>query len=170
VPTYQIVFFVGEQSVPATVNEVCRVVEVDGGYQWRGGRFAMSDQFQSMLQAVLDRANLAPARPDHLTVAVQTPQTESSPLTVSDHQLMLALYDQIFRLPETAAQPECPPNADKLAGRGMFVTLDFTQWNLPLVRIDTYQGRCSYVQLTTTDQRLQGDQAFWDLVKRAQTP
>ena len=42
VPTYQIVFFVGEQPVPASVYNVCQTVEVDAGYQWRGGWFAMN--------------------------------------------------------------------------------------------------------------------------------
>jgi hypothetical protein len=169
-PTDQLVFFVGEQAVPASVYEGCQAVEVDGGHQWRGGTFAMNDQFRSMLQAVLDGATFAPAQPDHLAVAVEHGQTTSYQENFSDRQVMLALYDQIFRLPETAAQSGCPSNADKLAGSGTFTTLTFSQWDLPLVRIDTYQGSCSYVQLSDTGQRLQGNQTFWDLINRALAP
>ena len=170
VPTYQIVFFAGDQPVPASVNDVCQTVEVDGGYQWRGGRFATNDQFRSMLQAVLAGATFAPAQADHLAVAVNTPQTVSPYVNVSDHQLILALYDQVFLLSKTEPQPGCPPTTEKLAGSYTFTAFAFTEWDLPLVQIDTYQGSCSYVQLSDTGQRLQGTQTFWNLVNRVLAP
>ncbi len=83
---------------------------------------------------------------------------------------MLDLYAQVFKLPETAAQPDCPPESDKLAGKGTHTTLTFMQWDLPLVRIDTYEGSCSSVQLNETGEWLQGNQAFWDLLHRVQGP
>lgn len=169
-PTYQLVFSAGEHQVPASVNETCQTVEVDGDYQWRGGKFTMGDQFRSMLQAVLAGITFASARPDNLAVAGEKGQTASYQPAISDDQLMLALYNQVFLLPETAPQPGCPPDSDKVAGTGTFVTLTFTQRGLPLVRIDTYQGSCSYVQLPATGQWLQGDQGFWDLVNRTLAP
>jgi len=170
VPTYQIVFVAGEQAVPASVYDICQTVEVEGGNRWRGGWFATNDQFRSMLQAVLAGATFAPAQPDHLAVAVEKGQTTSYQANVSDQQLMLALYDQVFQRSETAAQPNCPPVEDKLGGKGTFTKLAFMQWDLPLVRIDTYQGSCSYVQMSDTGPRLQANQAFWDLINRVQAP
>lgn len=170
VPTYQLVFFAGEQPVPASVYDVCQTVEVDGGYQWRGGWFTMNDQFRSMLQAVLAGVAFAPAQPDHLAVTVNTPQTVTPYVNVSDHQLILALYDQVFLLSKSAAQPGCPSEADKLGGNYTFSGLTFTQWDLSLLQLDTYQGSCSYVELSDTGQRLQGTQAFWDLVNRVLAP
>jgi hypothetical protein len=167
-PTYyQMVFFEDEHAVPATVNVGCWMVEVDGGFQWRGGWFSMNDQFRGLLQSVLARASFAPAQPDHLAVAVNTPQTVTPYVNVNDHQLMLALFNQVFRLPETTPQPGCPPDSDKLAGSFTDAALTFTQWNLPLGQIDAYQGTCRYLELEDTGQRLQGDQGFWDLVNRA---
>jgi hypothetical protein len=167
VPTYQFVFFAGEQTVPASVDDTCQSVSVQGGYQWRGGNFAMNDGFRSLLRSVLANANFAAARPDHLALYVTKVQTSSYQVNVSDTQLILAMYDRVFALPETAPQPGCPPSADKVAGKGTFATFTFTQWNLQLVQIDTYEGSCSFVQLSPTGQWLQADQAFWDLVHRA---
>ncbi len=165
-PTYQFVFFGGEQTVPASVNDTCQTVSVEGGYQARGGAFAMNDQFRSVLRSVLSGATFAPARPDQLALSVVKGQTASYQANVSDTQLMLALYDRVFTLPETASQEGCPPNADKLAGKGTYATLTFTQWNLPLVQIATYEGSCSFVQRSSTGQWLRADQAFWNLVHR----
>src|SRR5262249_521021 len=171
VPTSQFVFFAGEQTVSAWVNDQCQMVSVAGGYQSRGGVFAMTEQFRSVLHSVLAGATFAPARPDHLALEVEKGQTTSYQVQVSDTQLMLALYDAVFTLPETASQPGCPPTADKLAGTGTFVSLTFTQWNLQLVQITTYQGSCSFVQLTPPGAPpgpwLRANQAFWDLVHRA---
>jgi hypothetical protein len=167
VPTYQLVFFAGAQTVPAFVDDACHTITVEGGYQSRGGSFTMTVQFRSTLQSVLDSAALAPARPDQLVLSVVKDYTTSHQATVSDTQLMLALYDRVFTLPAIAPQPGCPPNADKLAHTGTYATLTFTQWKLQLVQIATYEGSCSFIQLSTTGQWLQADQAFWDLVHRA---
>lgn len=169
-PAERLVFFAGEDTASASVSDKCQTVEVTGGYQWRGGDFAMNDQFRSLLQAVLAGATFGPARPDHLAVWVTTAQTASPYVYVSDRQLMLALYSQVFSLAETKAQPGCPPLTDKLAGKGTSVTLTFIQWHLPLAQIDTYEGSCRYVQrfaTVVTSQRLQATPAFWDLVHRA---
>ena len=167
-PTYQFVFIAGAQTVPASVSDTCQTITVEGAYQARGGTFAITDQFRSALQSVLALATFAPARPDYLPLYLVKGQSASSRVTVSDAQLVLALYDRVFTLPETASQPGCPPDADKLAGKGTYTTLVFTQWHLPLVAIATYEGSCSFVQLSHTGQWLRADQAFWDLVHRAE--
>jgi hypothetical protein len=167
VPTYQLVFFAGEQTVLAFVDEACHTITVEGDYQSRGGTFTMTDQFRSALQSVLDSAAFAPARPDQLAPSVVKDYTTSHQAPVSDTQLMQALYDRVFTLPAIAPQPGCPPNADKLARKGTYATLTFTQWKLPLLQVGTYEGSCSFIQLSTRGQWLQADQVFWDLVHRA---
>ena len=103
----------------------------------------MNVQLKNMLQGVLAGVTFVPAKPDHLAIVVDNGQSTSYQENVGDHQLMLDLYAQVFNLPETAAQPDCPPESDKLAGKGTHTTLTFIQWDLPLVRIDTYEGSCS---------------------------
>ncbi|HEX7102654.1 MAG TPA: hypothetical protein VF201_08430 [Nitrolancea sp.] len=169
-PAYQLVFFSGDQALHGSVDDACQTVEVDGGFQWRGGRFAMNDQFRNMFQAILAAAPFAPSTPDHLSFGVNTPQTVTPSVNFTDDQVIQALYSQVFQLPVTAAQPNCPPADDKLSGKGTFTTLAFTQWDLPLVRIDTYQGSCSYVQMNGTGPVLKANQTFWDLIDRVQKP
>jgi hypothetical protein len=170
VPENQIVFFSGDQALHASVDDVCQTIEVDGGFQWRGGRFAMSDQFKTMFKAILADAPFGPSTPDHLAFEVNTPQTMTPSVNFTDDQVIQALYSQVFQLPVTDGQPNCPPADDKLSGKGRFTTLAFTQWDLPLVRIDTYQGSCSYVQINGTGPQLKANQTFWDLLGRVQTP
>jgi hypothetical protein len=167
-PTYQIVFFSGDQSVPASVDNGCQTAEINGGYHWRGGRFVTNEQFRSLLQSIVSGVTLEPAKPDQLSRELTTRQISSLTVAVSDDQLVQALYDQVFQLPVTDAQSNCPPDEDKLSGKGTFTTLNFSQWDLPLVRVDTYQGSCSYVQMSGTGPLLKADQAFWDLIDRLQ--
>jgi hypothetical protein len=167
-PTYQIVFFSGDQSVPASVDNGCQTAEVDGSYRWRGGRFVTNDQFRSLLQSILAGITLEPAKPDQLSRELTTRQTSSFTAAVSDEQLVQALYAQVYQLPAADAQPSCPPEEYKLSGKGTFTTLAFSQWDLPLVRVDTYQGSCNYVQISGTGPYLKADQSFWDLIDRAQ--
>jgi hypothetical protein len=170
-PTDQFVFFAGEQMVPACVDDTSQTVIIDGGYQWRGGVFTLTDQFRSQLRSILAGAKFAPGRPDQFGLTVTKGHT-SAEAPVSDTQLFLALYDRIFTLPVVASKgewpfPGCPPDADKVAGTGVWTRFTFTQWDLLLMRIDTYEGSCRFVQEADTGQGLKSDQAFWDLVHRA---
>ncbi|HVX29820.1 MAG TPA: hypothetical protein VHA53_05020, partial [Nitrolancea sp.] len=168
VPAYQIVFFSGNQALHASYDDACQTVEVDGGFQWRGGRFAINDQFRTMFTSMLDNAPFAPAVPDHLAFAVNTPATFTPAVDFTDKQVIQALYNEVFQLPVTDGQPNCPSADDKLSGKSRYTTLAFTQWDLLLVRIDTYQGSCSYVQINGTGPLLKADQTFWDLLDRVQ--
>jgi hypothetical protein len=170
-PTYQFVFFAGEQMVPACIDDTNQTVTIDGGYQWRGGAFVMNDQFRRLLQSVLAGDAFAPARPDGFALTVTKGHT-SAAAPVSDTQLLVALYDHIFTLPVTGLQPGqpqpgCHLDADKVAGTDVWAQFTFTQWDLPLMQIDTYQGSCRFVQLSATNQELGANQDFWDLVHRA---
>jgi hypothetical protein len=167
VPTHQFVFFAGSQSVPAFVDDACQTVAIEGGYQSRGGAFAMSDPFRGLLHSLLAGATFAPARPDHLTLSIAKDYTTSSQINVGDTQIMLALYDRVSTLPQTPSQPGCPPDSDKINHKGTFMTFSFTQWSLPIAQFSIYEGSCSFVQWAITGQWLRADPAFWDLVHRA---
>jgi hypothetical protein len=161
-PTYQFVFFAGAQMAPACVYDTDQTVEIDGGYPWRGGVYTMNDQFRRLLRSLLAGAAFAPARPDQVALTM-TNSGATSQLPVSDMPLLLALYERLFTLPVTASQPGCLPEK----GAGVGTRFTFTQSNLLLVRIDTYEGSCRFVQEADTGQYLRADQAFWDLVHRA---
>lgn len=167
VPTYQFVFFAPHQTIPAIMYDSCQSVSLQGAYQSRGGTYAMNAGFKQTLQSVLDGVTLTRARPDQLSVTVEAYRATSHQASISDTHLMLSLYDKVFALRSIAPQPGCPPDSDKIAGKGTFVTFSFSQWSLPLLQFDVYMGSCTYVELSPTGQRLQGDQAFWDLVHQA---
>jgi hypothetical protein len=167
VPTYQFVFFAGSQSVPAFVDDACQTVAIEGGYQSRGGAFAVNDQFRGLLRTLLTGVTFAPARPDHLTISILKDYTTSNQVSVGDSQLMLALYDHVFALPQTPSQSGCPPDSDKVNHKGTWATFSFTQWSLPIAQFATYESSCSFVQWAITGQWLRADPAFWDLVHRA---
>lgn len=167
VPTYQLVFFAPNQAIPAIIYDSCQSVSLQGAYQSRGGTYAMGAQFKQTLQSVLAGATLMRARPDQLSVTVEAYRTTSHQANVSDTHLMLALYDKVFTLRYTAPQQGCPPDSDKLAGKGTFATFSFSQWSLPLLQVTVYMGSCTFAQLSPNGQWIEGDQEFWDLVHQA---
>jgi hypothetical protein len=169
-PTYQFVFFAGEQLAPACVYDTDQTVEIDGGSVWGGGVHTMNHQFRSLLRSILAGADFAPARPDQFALTMTKGHTIAQ-APVRDTQLLLAVYTRILTLRASSQpgqpQPGCHLDADKVAGAGTWTRFTFTPWNLVLVRIDTYEGSCRFIQESDTGQALLADQAFWDLVHRA---
>src|SRR6266436_2379215 len=76
------------------------------------------------------------------------------------------LYEKIFALHRGKPDQGCPSGADKVAGKGKWYTLSFTQWDLPVLGIEAYEGSCKLVSFNVDGQVLLGDQEFWDLVHR----
>lgn len=167
VPTYQLVFFAPNQAIPAIIYDSCQSVSLQGAYQSRGGTYAMNDGFKHILQSVLAEATFTRARPDQLSLTVEKVRATSYQTSIGDAQFMVSLYDKVFTLPSATPQQGCPPDADKIAGKGTFATFSFSQWSLPLLQVEVYEGSCTFAQLASTGQWLQGDQEFWDLVHRA---
>src|SRR5262249_35902750 len=142
-------------------------ISLQGAYQSRGGIYIMDTQFKQVFAQVLASATFAPARPDLLTLEVIQGAGTSGQTIVTDAAQMQQLYQKVLALPPTEPQPDCPSQADKRAGSWTRYTLHFSQWGLPIVQVEAYEGSCKYIVRSVTGQVLQGDQAFWDLVYRA---
>ncbi|HEU0027428.1 MAG TPA: hypothetical protein VFQ25_09960 [Ktedonobacterales bacterium] len=164
---YQLVFQTADGAIPAVIHNACGAVDLQGGFQARGGWFVMDDQFRRLFQQIVGGAMFAPATPDHLALTVARMRVPSHQIVVADTDLMRSLYQDIFSL--RPAQPElgCPSDADKLAGKGTWYTLSFSQWGLPLLQIDAYEGSCARIDFSLTQRVVQGDQTFWSLLHQA---
>jgi hypothetical protein len=133
----------------------------------------MNAQFKHLFEQTLAAASFVPARPDRLTLNLEPYRGITRLSTIADARLRQQLYTKIFALPAGKAQPNCPSGEDKLAGKGKFYVLSFTQWDLPvLVNVDAYEGSCRVLSLDADQGMgsgpvLQGDAAFWALVHQA---
>ena len=166
IPTYQLAFQTANQTIPAVIHDDCNSIDLEGAYHTRGGWYSMTEQFKQLFQQTVAGATFAPASPDQLTLQVQGPST-SSQTNVADTQLMQRLYQKIFTLQPTQPQPNCPSEADKVAGTGKWYNLSFSQWSLPVLQIGAYEGSCMYITFSLTQQVLQSDQEFWSFVHQA---
>ena len=167
VPRYQLRFQAPSQSVPAIMHEACNTVELQGNYQSRGGVYVMDDQFKQLFQQIVGAATFALATPDHLTLSIARMQTADQTTAVSDPALMQRLFQAAFTLPPVSPQPYCPTDADKASGKGAWYIIIFSQWDLPILRVDAYEGSCTRVELPYTQEVVQGNPAFWNLIHQA---
>jgi hypothetical protein len=166
IPEYQLVFQAADQEIPAIIHNACNSIDLEGAYHTRGGWYSMDDQFKQLFQQTIAGASFAPASPDHLTLSLQTTNA-SSQTNVTDPQVMQRLYQKVFTLQPTQPQPDCPSGADKIAGTGKWYNLSFSQWGLPILQLDAYEGSCTAVTFSVTQHALQGDQEFWDMLHQA---
>ncbi len=170
---YQLAFHTADQAISSGIDKTCNTVSLEGNYKSRGGIFMMNGQFKHLFEQTLAAATFAPARPDRLTLDIQPEKGVARQSTIADARLRQQLYTKIFVLSEGKAQPNCPSGEDKVAGKGKWYLLNFTQWDLPvLVNVDAYEGSCTFVSLdagqgTGMGQVLQGDGEFWALVHQA---
>ncbi len=166
-PDDQLLFQAANQSIPATIDNTCNTVTLQGGYQSRGGTYRMNEQFKHLFASTIADATFAPAQPDHFTLDIQKVSGTSGQANVTDAALMQQLYQKVFTLKPTQPQPDCPSGADKAAGKGVWYTLNFSQWGQSILQVSAYEGSCTYVARSVTGQVLQGDAAFWSLVHQA---
>lgn len=169
-PEYQLVFQTADQAVPALISQKCNTIALNGAYQSRGGVYTLTAQFKQLFAQTLAGATFAPAQPDQLMFTLEELKGTSSHGPVTDAALKQRLYTKIFALPVGAVPPGCPSGADKVNGVGKWYHLDFTQGGLPVMSLTVYEGSCKLIQPSpgvNSDQTLQGDAGFWDLVHRA---
>lgn len=168
IPTYQLVFHTAEQQIiPVAIGpSTCKTVLINWGYVGRGGMHPPNDQFNQLFAKIVAGTTFKPAQPDTLLMGIttMTQATSSSPATVSNGALMQQLYHKVLTLQPTTPHPDCA-GGDKAAGKGTWYSFAFTQWDLPILSFDAYEGSCMYIVLT--GQWVQGDQALWDLIHRA---
>ena len=166
IPEYQMVFYAAKQTIPAVIHDACNSIDLEGAYHTRGGWYSLDDQFKQVLQQTIAGATFVPATPDQLLLSVQR-TAASSQAKVEDISLMQHLYQKVFALRPMEPQPDCPSGADKVAGTGTWYTLNFSQWSLPILQLDAYEGSCTYAAFSLTQQTLQSDQEFWSLIHQA---
>lgn len=166
IPTYQLVFHTAEQQViPVAIDpSTCKTGSINWDYPTRGGMHPPNDQFNQLFAKIVAGTTFKPAQPDTLLMGITTMATSSSPAKVNNAALVQQLYQKVWTLQPTPPHPDCA-DGDKPAGKGTWYDFAFTQWDLPILSFDAYEGSCTYIVLT--GQWVQGDQALWDLIHRA---
>jgi hypothetical protein len=163
-PAYQLVFHAADQAIPSVISRKLGLISLEGHFQSRGGTYAMNESFKRLLGEILAGAAFAPARPDAASLILSRGGSASQQTRIADAALLQRLYKKVYTLQRTQAQPNCPSGADKVAGKGTFYNYSFTQWDLPILQVDVYEGSCRLIEISSTGQFLQGDQEFWNLV------
>jgi hypothetical protein len=170
---YLLVFHAGSQAIPAVLDEQCQTITLQGNDQSRSGTFAVTASFEQLFEQTLATAAFAPAKADRLTMEIQKGNGVTNQTAIGDPQLVQQLFTTVFALPVGVAEPNCPSEQDKVAGKGTWYTLEFIEWDLlTLIIVDAYEGSCTQVRLddgqgTNPGQILQGNAEFWSLVHQA---
>lgn len=168
VPTYQFAFHTSQQTIPAAIDPTCNTITLNGAYQSRGGTYTLNDQFNQLLTEIVSGVTFTPAQPDKLTLSITTMQTSSQQVSVGDTALVQQLYRKVLTLQPTTTQPDWDcVGTDKAAGKGTWYSFSFSQWELPILSVDAFEGSCQYVMRSMLGQVVQGDQAFWDMIHQA---
>jgi len=165
--TYQLVFHAADQIIPSTIDMQHHLAWLNGNLHSRTGLFALNDQFKRVLEATLAAATFAPAHPDALAFLVQKEYVASQLVGIEDQTFIATWYANILALQPSQPQTDCPSEADKVAGKAIWYSMRFTQWDLPVLQVSAYEGSCKLVEIGPTSQPYQGDQQFWDLVHQA---
>lgn len=167
---YEFVFQTTDQVIPALISPQRQLITLEGNFHSRTGTYAVNADFQKLLSDTLASTQFAAASPDAANFTVATAQTSSHTESAPLAQLQ-PIYQKALTLPTTTAQTDCPSGADKLAGKGTFYSLTFTQWNVPIMHLDIYDGSCTLINLgwsdaiITANRVLAGDQTFWDMIR-----
>ncbi len=163
---YQFVFHTANQEIYSAIDMQHNLISLNGSLQSRTGQYHLNDQFKRLLDETLAGATFAQARPDGATLSIQKSDL-SSQQTIKNATFMEQIYAKFNALPTAQPPQDCPSGADKVAGKGTFYNFLFSQWSLPVLQAQVYEGSCKLIQNSTTGQTYQGDQEFWNLVHRA---
>jgi hypothetical protein len=165
-PAYQLVFHTADQEIPSVIDTQHNLISLNGNIHSRTGLYTLNDQFKRLLEETLAGATFAPARPDAATLTIQKRDVTSAQM-IKDMSFLEQFYTKFTTLQPAQPQPNCPSEADKVAGKGTFYDFRFSQWSLPILQAEVYEGSCKLIENTSTRQYYQGDQEFWNLVHRA---
>lgn len=166
VPAYQLVFHAVDQEIPSVIDTQHNLVSLNGNFRSRTGLYTLNDQFKHLLEETLAGATFAPARPDAATLTIQKRDVTSTQ-SMKDMTFLEQFYTKFTTLQPAQSPQDCPSEADKVAGKGTFYDFRFSQWSLPLLQAEVYEGSCKLIESTSIGQYYQGDQEFWNLVHRA---
>ncbi len=165
-PAYQLVFHAADQEILSVIDTQHNLISLNGNIHSRTGLYTLNDQFKRLLEETLAGATFAPARPDAATLTIQKRDVTSAQM-IKDMTFLEQFYRKFTTLQPVQPQPNCPSEADKVAGKGTFYDFRFSQWSLPILQAEVYEGSCKLIENTSTRQYYQGDQEFWNLVHRA---
>ncbi len=166
VPGYQLVFHAADQEIPSVIDTQHNLISLNGNVHSRTGIYTLNDQFKRLLEETLAGATFAPARPDAATLTIQKRDVTSAH-SMKDMAFLQQFYTKFTTLQPAAPPQGCPSEADKVAGKGTFYDFRFSQWSLPILQAEVYEGSCKLIENTSTGQYYQGDQEFWNIVHRA---
>ena len=166
VPEYQLVFHAADQEIPSVIDTQHNLISLNGNVHSRTGIYTLNDQFKRLLEETLAGATFAPARPDAATLTIQKRDVTSAH-SMKDMAFLQQFYTKFTTLQPAAPPQGCPSEADKVAGKGTFYDFRFSQWSLPILQAEVYEGSCKLIENTSTGQYYQGDQEFWNIVHRA---
>jgi len=165
-PTYQLVFHAANQEIPSAIDLQHNLISLNGNRQSRTGLYTLNDQFKRLLDETLAGATFAPAHPDATSLSIQKRDLSSQQM-IKNMTFIEQFYTKFNALQPAQPQQDCPSGADKVAGKGTFYSLLFSQWSLPVLQASVYEGSCKLIQNDSTGQPYQGDQEFWNLLHRA---
>lgn len=165
-PDYQFVFHAPDQAIASAIDKQRNLISLEGNFHTRGGWYTMNAQFKRLLEQTLASATFVTAHPDSASLNLMKGNSVSQQGELHDTKLFQKFYNKVLTLPSTQPPPNCPSGEDKVAGKGTLYYVSFTQWDLPILQVEVYEGSCKLIELTYTNQALQGDQAFWDLAHR----
>jgi hypothetical protein len=165
-PTYQLIFHTDTQEIPSAIDTQRNLISLNGNLQSRTGLYSMNDQFKLLLNETLAGATFAPAHPDAASLSIQKSDL-SSEQVLKNMTFIEQFYAKFNTLQSAQAPQDCPSGADKVAGKGTLYNFLFSQWSLPVLQVEVYEGSCKLIQNTSTGQSYQGDQEFWNFVHRA---
>lgn len=169
---YQLVFHTTDQTIASALDYKCNTISLGSELKTTGGTYEMNDQFKKLFEETVKAAKFAPAQPDQLSLSLTQGGT-SSHSTITNASLRQQLYTKVFKLSPVKDMPSCSSDDDKVSGKGKWYSFTFTQWDLPVLELQAYEGsNCMYASLTnegTGNQPLQTDEEFWNLVHRSTT-
>ena len=162
---YQITFFTAHGTLSGTIDK--QYARLEGNEQARGGSYYVNDAFMQQVQDISKSAHYAPGRPDALTVTVSGPEISMRSFIDTqseDAPIMQQLYTKITRLPQKAAS--CSTEEEKRQKKLTTTSLHFTQWGLPLLSVEIYEGEHCQQVLPGPGSEVQPDDEFWNLLHK----
>jgi hypothetical protein len=158
---YTLVFFEGAKRYQAQLDKNGCI----SGPTNLGEHHQADAAFWRLLNQTLASAPTETARPDTLNMktvpASNDPSTTASAAVITNQEMIQKIYQAIYALPEQPSGQTCPATTGTIYG------LSFARDGIELLSAIADKGGCGTV--THEDYVRLANQAFWDLLRQAQT-
>lgn len=158
---YTLIFFEGTTSYQAEVGKNGCI----SGPTNLAEQHQADQAFWQLLNQTLASAPTTPAQPDTLEMktmpASNDPSTTASAVTITDQDTIQKIYEAIYALPEQPGGQACPTIVGTVYG------LTFVKDGVALLTAIADKGGCGTV--TNEGYVRLANQAFWDVLRQAQT-